>query len=245
MSGLLRSEVLKLTSSRTARWLIGSEVLLVALLLAGALVSGSFSAATLRTDGGYRRLLEHGGLTTLLSLVLGVLIGANEFRHHTITDTFLSAPRRDGVVVAKLGAAAVVGLVGGVVSAAVVVATAAWWYARLGMAMPVDATLVRGLAGLAGWHIAYALLGVALGLLLRSPAAAIVVGVVWISIAETALAQIVVQLGRWLPATACRALGGDPEPGLLPQGVAALVLLAWAATFAAVAAIVIRRRDVA
>lgn len=245
MTRLVRSEVLKLTSTRTVRWLVVSEVLLVALLLGGALAAGSFPAEVLRTEVGFRSLLEHGGLSALLSLVLGILISSNEFRHQTVADTFLSTPRRLRVVGAKLSAGALIGVIGGVASVSVVAVVGATWYAHLGVSMPVDATLAQGMGGVVGWHVAYALLGVALGFLLRSPAAAIVVALVWVSIAETGIAEILVRAGRWLPATAGRALGGDPEQGLLSQGTAGVVLLAWVGVFATAAIVVTRRRDIA
>ena len=130
-------------------------------------------------------------------------------------------------------------------SSLVAFGTAAAWYAAKGVSFHAGSSaVVRTSIGVIGWHTAYAVIGVALGALVRSQAAAIVVAVGWIFLAETGVAGLAVGLGRWLPATAARALGDDPGSGLLPQVGAAAVLAGWAAAICVGATIATKRRDV-
>src|SRR5436305_1155578 len=93
VGGLFHSEVAKLLTTRAVRWVVVAELALIAVAESGAVASGTISSAKLATPQGVRTLLEHGGLAAIMTIVLGVTISASEYRHHTITDTFLSTPR--------------------------------------------------------------------------------------------------------------------------------------------------------
>lgn len=243
---LAHSEVAKLLSTRTIRWVIAAELVLIALAESGAVESGAISSTKLATAAGMRALLVHGGLAAVMSLIIGVTISAGEYRHGTIADTFLSTPRRTPVLLAKFWIAAIAGLVAGVLSSLAALTTAFIWCAVKGISVGAsDGTVVRALVGVTAWHLLYAVIGVALGALIRAQSAAIVAAVVWIFIAETAVAGLAVSLGRWLPATAARGLGYDSSSGLLPQVGGAVVLASWTAAFGVGAVIVTLRRDVA
>ena len=58
-------------------------------------------AASMMTSGQF--------LGVLFSMLLGVLVMTNEFAHQTATATFMTVPRRESVVMAKLTAAACLG----------------------------------------------------------------------------------------------------------------------------------------
>jgi ABC-2 type transport system permease protein len=242
---LTHSEFAKLLTTRTIRWVIIAELALIALAESGAVESGAISSTKLATAAGVRALLVHGGLAAVMSLIIGVTISAGEYRHGTIADTFLSTPRRTPVLLAKFWIAAVAGLVAGILSSAVALTTALIWYSVKGISFGADdGTVVRAFVGVTAWHVLYAVIGVALGALIRAQSAAIVAAVVWIFIAETAVAGLAVSLGRWLPATAARGLGYDSSSGLLPQASGGIVLALWTAAFCVGAVIVTLRRDV-
>lgn len=244
---LVAAELRKLTSTRAPRWVAASAVGMTVLALNGAVASGGIPEDRLGTLDGLRQVLGHGGLAAILALVLGVLATASEHRHGTVVDTLLSEPRRGRVLAAKAVTLAAVGTVLGVV-----VAVAAWlgttaWYAGKDIDLPAtlgDATVLRTLAGIVAWNALYAVLGVALGTIIRTPAGAIVTAVLWLYVLETAVAGLVPDVAKWLPAMSALALGNAPDGDLLGQGAAGLVLLGWAATGIAGAWIATTRRDV-
>lgn len=244
MNALIRSEILKLTSVRTPRWVLVGQIALLALAASGAVVSGVLDPANLAGGEGLRRLLEHGGVVAIMSLAVGITLSAGEFRHGTVIDTYLTEPRRERVIAAELAAGAVAGLVIGVVVAAATVGIAAAWCAAKDVSM--DWSIAgHSAAGIVGWQALYTVIGIALGAMIRSQAAAVVVAVAWLFVAETALGQLVGSVGRWLPATAAAALGNAPDAGLLGQVGGGLVLTGWTAVAAAGAVVLTTRRDLA
>jgi ABC-2 type transport system permease protein len=245
MNGLIHSEMAKILTTRAAKWVVLAELCLIALAESGAVASGTLSKAKMATPSGVKLLLEHGGLGAIMSLVLGILISAGEYRHGTIADTFLSVPRRTPVMVAKLWIGFLVGILAGILSSATALVTALIWYSAKGVSFDLtSATVIRSLIGIVLWHAMYAAIGVGVGALVRSQAVAIVLAVIWIFVAETAVSQLVVSLGRWLPATAAKGLGNSSDSGLLPQYGAGLVLAGWVALAAVAAIAATKRRDI-
>ena len=243
-SGLVRAEVAKLTSTRAAGWLVLAAAALSALAVSGV-VNAGVARSALATETGVRTVLGHGGLAAILPLVLGVLVSAGEYRHGTVVDTFLSEPRRRRVVGAKLVLGLGVGLVVGLLDAAVTAGVTASWYSAKGVTLDLGSHVVlRSMVGIVIWTMLYGAIGVAVGAMVRTPPAAIVAVVVWLFIAETAVAGLVVDVGRWLPGTAARALGNAAFDGELSQAGGGAVLLGWAVLAAAGAFAATARRDV-
>jgi ABC-2 type transport system permease protein len=244
---LVAAELRKLTSTRAPRWVAASGVAMTVLALSGSVASGVIPEDRLRTVDGLRQVLGHGGLAAILALVLGVLATASEYRHGTVVDTLLSEPRRGRVLAAKTVVLAAVGAGLGLVAAMAAWLGATAWYAGKDIDLPAtlgDATVLRTLAGIAAWNALYAVLGVALGTIIRTPAGAIVTAVLWLYVLETAVAGLVTDVAKWLPAMAALALGNAPDGELLGQGTAGLVLVGWTAVGIAGAYVASTRRDV-
>jgi ABC-2 type transport system permease protein len=122
MSRLLRSEVRKL-------WTVWSTYVLFGIVVVIDLAFGFLIAfAPGGRRGGDAGIVPHGSAqwfanvfsvldnSRLLALVLGVLIITGEYRHKTVTPTFLAEPRRGRVVIAKLGTSFGGGVVLGVLT---------------------------------------------------------------------------------------------------------------------------------
>lgn len=244
---LISAEVLKL---RTTRLVYGLLFATLALAAAGTLgtiaVAGDMEQTfSLETTEGVRNVFSNAGAGSIFVLVLGILGMTSEFRHNTVTETFLVTPRRGSVVTAKLVTYALAGLVFAVLAAAVTVALALPALSSEG----VDAA-VGDYAGVLGGVVAvtvvYGLLGVAVGSLIRNSTAAVVVALAWSFILEGLLVGLVPEVGRWLPGGAAAALSGQSVPGseLLAPAVAAMLLVAYAVVFAAAGTRFVVGRDI-
>lgn len=244
---LVRAEALKLASTRAPRWVAASAVGMTLLALSGAVASGGIPEETMRTAVGLRMVLGHGGLAAILALVLGVLATASEYRYGSVVDTLLSHPHRGRVLAAKVTTLAVVGVAVGVAVAAAAWVGAAAWYAGKGIDLPLglgDATTLKTLAGIVAWNALYAVLGVALGTIIRTPAGAIVTAILWLFVLETAVAGLVPDVAKWLPAMAALALGNAHGSELLGQAAGGFVLLGWTAVAVTGAYVSTSRKDV-
>ena len=121
-----RSEFTKFFST-SLWWVLGLVLVVYIASTAGALafVFGAVSNGTLPGDGapvpteGVAPLLYSlaASVGYVIPLILGTLIVTTEFRHKTLTATFLATPRRGTVLWAKIVAGIVVGVGFGIVGA--------------------------------------------------------------------------------------------------------------------------------
>src|SRR5215207_7615147 len=169
MRDLIRAELGKLASVRSTWVLLAAGAAVSVLHAAGSIVAGP-ETADVTTDAGMQAVLFSAGVGSMLTLVLGVLISAGEFRHGTITDTYLTTPRRGRVMTAKLGAGLFVGALAGLASAVTTLAVSAPWLSAKGEGLPLDQGYVwLTLLGAVIWCTAYSVIGVAVGVFTRNP----------------------------------------------------------------------------
>jgi ABC-2 type transport system permease protein len=245
MRTLIRAEALKLRTVRGPWLVLGAGPLLVIAGISGLVVSGT----DLRDPGTQAKALAHVGLTAIFALAFGVLAVAGEYRHKTITDTYLSTPGRGRVVGVKLVVYAFFGALAALVSTLVALGvTAAWWSGK-GVSFSWDeGAMWAAIGGGIAWNAAFAAIGVGLGALVRNLTGAIAAALAWIALIEGIVGQLIGNLARWLPFYAGQALGSGGKgmlPEALPRWGAALVLAAYTAVFAVAAVATSVRRDVA
>lgn len=245
MLPMIRSEFRKLSTVRSPWLLLAAGPLIVVAGVTGLVESG----ADVHNPAVQNTALAHVGLAALLTLIFGIIAVAGEYRHGTITDTYLSFPGRGRVVAAKLAVYALVGAAAGLICTLVALAvTAAWWAAKGGTFHLSAGDTWRTLAGGVAANLAFAAIGVGVGALIRNLVGAVAAALAWIALVEGIVGQLLGSgLARWLPFYASEALDRASLTGttrLLPQWGGGLVLLGYAAAFAAAAVLSTLKRDV-
>jgi ABC-2 type transport system permease protein len=187
---------------------------------------------------------------TLLSgaaLLLGILGMTGEFRHQTVTQTFLVTPDRGRVVAAKLVAYPLAGIALAVTTLAITAAVATGWLAAKGITPSLlDGRLGRvvGVALLGAGLCA--LVGVGVGALVRNQVAALVGTLVWVLLVEGLLMSLLnaPSLGKWLPSAAAAAAITSPGGANLSRLAGTLLLAGYALALAMVGTRLVVRRDI-
>jgi ABC-2 type transport system permease protein len=243
VSDLVAAEWLKLRTTRLLYGMIPATVAISFAAVAGAVLAND-GAADLESADGIREVFSVTGTGAILVLVVGIIISAGEYRHGTAADTYLTTPRRHQVVVAKLALGAGVGVAAGVVTSAACVGIASILYPVEGATFPLgDVEVWATLGGTLVYTTLFAIIGVALGVLIRNQVLAIAGALAWFAVIEHTLVNLVPSLGRWLPAAAGQAVVRTPVDGLLSPLAGTAVLIAYGATIAAAGIRVAATRD--
>ena len=235
-SGAVRSEWVKLRSLRST----------AATYAVVAAVLTALCGLSLTLPGGTGTEPVFTALVLAELLVAGVTVqaAAGEFSAGTARSTFTAVPRRTPVLLGKLVAH------GGSVLAVLALAAGAGAAAALlgapdAAGSPVDPLVLRAVGGTALALTSVVALGLAAGMLTRSPAGGLAAAFVVLVLPVVVVTAP--EVTAYLPGRAAQALvltGQPPEAELLPGGAAAAVLVVWAVAATAVAAVALRRRDV-
>lgn len=245
MTRLIRAEFTKLRTTRLVYGL-AAAMAAFAVLTVVANISDRQGAPPLSADS---LPMLVGGPVTLLSgaaLLLGILGMAGEFRHQTVTQTFLVTPNRGRVVAAKLVAYPLAGIALALAILALTAAVAAGWLAAKGI-MPslLDARLGRVLVGAVLAAGLCGLVGVGVAALVRNQVAALVGVLVWVVVVEGLLMSLLnaPSLGKWLPSAAAAALT-NPGGAQLSRLAGTLLLAGYALALALIGTRLVVRRDI-
>ncbi|WP_202627623.1 hypothetical protein [Cellulomonas sp. APG4] len=251
---VLRAEWTKLTSVPAHLWLALGTVAAAATTAFGL---GMFVDAADGRSGAW--VVTSGFVLAQIGfVVLGGLVGTSEYVTGTARTTFTAVPRRLPVLAAQVLVTLVASLTTAVLALGASYLATTW--ARAAEAPPLDLAVPgtgRALAGFALAAAAYALLGLALGALLRHPAAAIVGGLMLTLVGDQMLAtnpgRVTDTIRAFLPSAGSRLLQDDaavasldaarhgPDLGTWGGGA---VVLAWVVLTLAAAAYRLRRHDV-
>jgi ABC-2 type transport system permease protein len=243
MNALLRAELLKLRTTRTF------VALVVVALGLSLLVVGLSTALGDEWSKQDVRDLFTADFSSFFILLLGVIGMAGEWRHRTITSTFLAAPRRVRLLGAKVISYALAGALLSLIVTLVIMAEGSLILSSRGLTTiglsDLADVLWRNLAVAA----ATGAIGVCIGGLVRNQVVAIVSLLVFSFAVEPAVLGVAPDVGRFGPLVGApsgiQEVGNPVDEGepLLSPALSLLVVSGWIALAFAATAAVLRRRD--
>lgn len=269
LAATTRSETTK--QFTTSAWWVLAVVLFAYIGFTAAVLAFVLSMSATGALGGDAPQAPEDGLAQMLystatsvgyvfPLLIGTLMVTAEFRHSTLTPTFLATPRRGTVLGGKLVVGALLGLLYGVIGVIAAVAPSAAFLAGYGLSTElssVDTWTMFGRMLLA--YVLWVFIGIGIGALVRNQVGAIVGVLVFTQFIEPvarAAASFVEGLQRvvgYLPGAASDALVGASvftgmAPGAMDDAlewwVGGLVLLAYGAVLVLLGYLASWRRDV-
>jgi ABC-2 type transport system permease protein len=241
---MLRSEIRKLVTVRTPAGLIVAAVVVAAV--------GAFSTTSSLDSESFRGGLRDQEFFLLSSInlaifaaLMGVRAVTDEFAHGTIVWTALIDNRRGRQLVAKAVAAAAASAAMTTlgITAASFTATAV---AR-GKAgdVAVEAGDAAAIAGLVAATACWGVIGVAVGVMLRRPVAAVVAVLMWMLAIENLGAGVLGDAAKFLPGQAAHAFAAvGAADRLSPAVTGAVVTIAYTGVALVVAVVLAERRPV-
>lgn len=255
---VLRFEWIKFRTLR-ASWV--GQALLVALLIGFSALAAAMSNNRMGDTGRAGRFAEMGPVATVLTganlgvLVVGVLgciLGAREYGSRMIASTVAAVPRRWQVVLSKavvltavLLVSTLVGVFGAFFLGMSVLHSGGNHTAALG-----DPGVLRQVVGMAGYLTAAGLLGMGLGVLLRSVAGSIGVLIAGLLVLPQLAGALLPASWdpalKYLPSSSAAAFTTIDRAGtdVLSSGAGAAVLVVWVLAVVGGAVWAISRRDV-
>ena len=253
MISLIRSEFRKVFSTKLLFILIISAVafaLLQVFLLIFVTPHGLEEANQLMNPQYIKTITASAGSASIFLLILGIVAMSGEYRNQTITSTFLVTPVRWKVIVAKMATFAILAFFIAILLWLIVSITAMLLLTTQDSAPFEWSGAFEILGGTVLGLVLYGVLGVAIGSLITSQVAAIIIALIWFLIVEALLSVFFATFANWLPGGALNAIlqtNGNPEAidaDLLSVPVGALVLIGYAAIFAIAAAFFTTKRDI-
>lgn len=255
----------------TSMWWVLAIVLIAYIGFTAAVLGFVFSASSTGALGSEGPQMPAEGLAAVLystatsvgyvfPLLIGTLMVTTEFRHKTLTPTFLATPKRGRVLWAKIFVGILLGVVFGGIGIVAAVGPAAGFLSGYGLDTELtqpDTWALLGRMLLA--YVLWVLIGVGVGALVRNQVGAIVGVLVFtqflepVARAAAALVQNLDQFTRYLPGAASDALVGasvfsiSPAPGAsdpLEWWMGGLVLLGYAVVLVVLGHLTSWRRDV-
>jgi ABC-2 type transport system permease protein len=239
---LVGAELLKIRTTRTFWGITAGAVGLVLLIVVLSLSLDD----SLNTETNVHDLLSVAGFSGLLALVLGVVVGAGEYRHGTIAWTLLVTPRRLRAVSAQVLACGLAGIAIGLTAFVLATAVAIPWLSARDAPLPSVSELLELVAGVVAYAGLAAALGAGLGALLRNQVAGVVIVLVGLFVVDPTLAALDESLAAFTLSGLGAAINGasDDSSDLLAPVTAGLVWALYALLFVALAAIRTANRDI-
>ncbi|HET7857279.1 MAG TPA: hypothetical protein VFL41_12560 [Gaiellaceae bacterium] len=234
----------ELTKIRTAPWTTVTLVLALLAIMALAAAGISNDAENGITADPESDIIDAAGISTIFTLIFGILIVTWDYRHGTITQTFLAAPRRERVMAAKLVTAIVLSLVLAVLALTLAIVIANVWLGDVFHFTDEEWTQAsRIVAGAGLW----AVLGLGLGATLQTQVGALISALIWFLVVEQILVGLgsrIWDIGYYLPGQALTQFASVGAPEHLSRATALALAAAYALGLAALGTVMVLRRDV-
>jgi ABC-2 type transport system permease protein len=227
MTALVRAELRQLRRTR-ATWALLAVALFLCVTVATMVLAevGGIDAPPRGSTALRDMLLGVSGAGMLPVLLLGVLVVTGEFHHRTATPAFLVVPDRRRLIAAKAVACAILAPVIAIPLMAVPLTIGV-------LSGAIDLSFDDGFLRLLGasplMFACWALLGVAIGTVVRNQTVAVVIPLLWFGVVETLVPAYpaLLWLHPWLPGALTGAIGGGDSPGALPAWAALAAFLAY------------------
>lgn len=253
----LRAEFRKIRYQRSTWWLLIAASLFSILNTTATVASIESIGAQAELPGldtvdGLRNVYANSMSAYIFAIIIGIMLSSGEFRHGTAIATYLAQSDRRTVLYAKTVVAVVAGVVLQFLATTASILAGYLYiqqfeHTELATGDYLQFIWVGVLSG-----AVLAVVGVALGTLVRNQTLAIVGALIWLLLVEGLLVAFVEEIGKWMFTGAISSLldiqfetsymsfGQD----LLPAWGGTLLLLGYAALFAIVGMITTMRRDI-
>lgn len=248
MIAQLRSELLKLRTTRTSAlllaWMVGLILLIVLMHVLG------LNATTLSQPSKQPMVYGWGtSIGALFAALLGTIGLTGELRSGLIRPTLLATPNRRTLIAAKVAASMLAGLLVGLVAEGLVAGIASLGFDARGIPISLNiGDFMQMLAGGAAAAALWAAIGTGVGAVVRNQVGAVVGLAVWVLLIETVLIGDVPSAAKYTPGAAAGALSGliqNATPGgLLAPALGALLLTGYAALAVGAGTALTQRRDI-
>jgi ABC-2 type transport system permease protein len=239
----LRAEILKVRSTRTTLGLVlGMTALILLFVILTALLT---SVHEMGQRDQQRSLFAIGSFAGLFAALAGIMLVTGEYRFGTIRPTYLFTPKRSTVLVAKMTASLVAGLVFALIGEILSVGVGGLILHERSIAMALShhdywLLTIGTLIGTALWGG----IGVGLGMIVRNQVGAIIGILAWGFVIQNLLFALAPSVGRWTPDSAQNGMMGMTDAHLLDPGVGGIVLVGWTIVFCVAGAMMAAGRDV-
>jgi len=257
LTDLMRSEWTKLKTLRSTWWSLGTMIFvsLGFTIAACAVYTHSYPTLDAATQTEFRQdtiglILQPGAQFAQLAVcVLGVLLIASEYSTGMIRATMLAAPRRTPALLAKAGTfAGLVFVVSELVALPSFFIGSAITSAHATTSI-TDLTDIRAILAFGVYMTAMGLIALAIGTLLRHPAAGISLVLAMQFVVSGVLKLIPGSIGQHLSAATPSGASvvmssGHNATNVYSPAAGLLILLAWLAVLGAAALTSIKKRDV-
>lgn len=245
MNAILRAEWLKQCTTRTMLGVLAAMLGTVSLAAVIHVLGFGVALVDQRAEQ-LGIMLDIGvGLGLIFAAVNGAISITSEFRYGTIRSNLVKRPKRTHTLLAKVTTQLVVGTVLAAVAASTALGLAAIFLRIRNVDLQLtNSDVLRLILGGAFGGAMFAVIGLAVGTLVRNQVPVVVGTLVWTLFIETLLRGGVPDLGKFVPGSLARTVAGQTTAAMSSPAVAGTILVAVVGVALLAAHALFTRRDV-